>query len=210
MAILSDMWIDGTGGSAYSVGYDKVERGGSMHLDIWQNMQASFAVQAGAAGESGQEKTEQQENWCERVLANAQLSYKEIPPEERSSHHLLVQENGQAEEEGMVPYSARMKGGMIVYHGVTFQCNPKESSITLGDMSNPKDVIMIPLSGGGVLKVNYNNLDELAQALGMFSAEDLGNILRAVATFQKARSVEMEIEEEENASYNQLAQNCAS
>jgi len=50
----------------------------------------------------------------------------------------------------------------------------------LGDMTNPNDVLSIPLSGGGTLRVNKHNIGDLGKAISMFSAEDIGIILRAV------------------------------
>ena len=48
------------------------------------------------------------------------------------------------------PYSSRAENGEIHYKGTTFTCDEKTNSICLGDMSNPKDILMIidaPLFG---------------------------------------------------------------
>lgn len=37
-------------------------------------------------------------------------------------------------------------------------------------MNNEKDILTIPLSEGGTLRVNQNNLDDLSKAIGMFAA----------------------------------------
>lgn len=96
------------------------------------------------------------------------------------------------------PYSALAQDGVIQYNGVTFICDSDTNSICLGDMSNPKKVLNIPLSSGGHLKVNVDNLDAIPQASGMFSAEDMGAILRAISEYKHCTSKLEEIEEEEN------------
>lgn len=53
-----------------------------------------------------------------------------------------------------VPYGYLAKDGVITYNGVAFICDEKTNSICLGDVSDPKKTINIPLSGGGHLKVN--------------------------------------------------------
>lgn len=86
--------------------------------------------------------------------------------------------------------------GMIIYNGVTFYCDEEKNSINLGDVSNPKDVITIPLSEGGCLKVNRDNIDDLARAIGMFSPEDVNRILRALSQDAKAQKALEEIKDE--------------
>lgn len=61
-------------------------------------------------------------------------------------------------------------------------------------MSNPKNVINIPLSKGGCLRVNRDNIGDLAKAISMFSSEDIGRIMRAIAQDKKAQEVEWELE----------------
>ena len=63
-------------------------------------------------------------------------------------------------------------------------------------MSNPDNVLNIPLSKGGTLRVNRDNLGELASAISMFSAEDINLIMRAVAQDNKAQEMLNEIEDE--------------
>ena len=92
-------------------------------------------------------------------------------------------------------YFALGDGADIIYKGVCFVCNEEDNSISLGDMSDPSKVITIPLSGGGTLKVNRDNISELGRAIGMFSPEDIGNILRAIAQDRKAQETKMEIED---------------
>lgn len=93
------------------------------------------------------------------------------------------------------PYSYLAdKDGNIVYKGVTFVCDYQKNRLCLGDMSNPKNVITIPLAKGGCLCVNRDNIGMLAKAIGMFSAEDIGRIMRAIAQDNKVKEVEWELE----------------
>ena len=97
------------------------------------------------------------------------------------------------------PYGELAKDGKIQYNGVTFMCDPLTNSITLGDViSDPKKVLNIKLPSGGNLKVNVNNLDELAKAIGMFTPEDANAILRAIAEYNQCKRKMEEIEEEKN------------
>lgn len=95
-------------------------------------------------------------------------------------------------------YFALGDGSSIIYKGVCFVCNEEDNSISLGDMSDPSEVITIPLSGGGTLKVNRDNIGELGKAIGMFSPEDIGNILRAIAEDKKAQETKLEIEDDKD------------
>ena len=98
-----------------------------------------------------------------------------------------------------VPYGYLAKDGMITYNGVTFVCDEKTNSICLGDMTDKKNVLNIPLSGGGHLKVNRDNLGDLSKAIGMFSPEDVNRILRAIALDTKLQSMQQELDEMENS-----------
>ncbi len=103
-----------------------------------------------------------------------------------------------------VPYEHLAKDGVIDYNGVRFVCDEKTNSICLGDMSDEKNVLNIPLSGGGHLKVNRANLGQLSKAAGMFSPEDLNLIMRAIALDTKLQATEKEIEDTEASVGNQL------
>ena len=65
-------------------------------------------------------------------------------------------------------------------------------------MSNMNNVISIPLSDGGSLMVNRENIGELANAMSMFSPEDIKRIMCAIADDKKAQEVQNTIEEEKN------------
>ncbi len=105
-----------------------------------------------------------------------------------------------------VPYGRLAKDGVIIYNGVCFVCDEKSNSICLGDMTDKENVLNIPLSGGGHLKVNRDSLGLLSKAVGMFSPEDLNLIMRAISQDTKIQSVKKEIEDEEASIGNQLSQ----
>lgn len=101
-------------------------------------------------------------------------------------------------QEEKVPYGYLAKDGMIEYNGVVFICDEKTNSICLGDTSEKENTLVIPLVGGGCLKVNRDNLDELQKAIEMFSPEDVNRILRAIAQDNRRREMQMELEENKN------------
>ncbi len=97
------------------------------------------------------------------------------------------------------PYSYLAdENGIVEYKGVIFHCNNEKKELCLGDMSNRKNVIRIPLSGGGCLMVNRDNIDQLGKAIGMFSPEDINNILRALKLDAKIQEMKKETEEMED------------
>ena len=97
-----------------------------------------------------------------------------------------------------VPYGEMAEDGIIEYNGVVFVCDYEHNCLTLGDTTNKEDCINIPLSGGGSLMVNRNNIDALSKAIGMFSPEDVNLILRALARDKKIREMEKELDDMEN------------
>lgn len=106
--------------------------------------------------------------------------------------------NVSRKEEG-APYSYLADAnGIIDYKGVIFTCDNMRRELCLGDMTNSAEVIRIPLSGGGCLKVNRNNIDQLSKAIGMFSPEDINLILRALKMDAKIQQMKKEIEELED------------
>lgn len=110
------------------------------------------------------------------------------------------------EQEKQAPYSfLAVDDGMqkyIEHNGVVFLCDDQKQAITLGDMSNSDNVLTIPLEKGGCLKVNRDNLDDLAKAIDMFSPADVGRIMRAIASDTKVQQMKQEIEEEKNSVVN--------
>lgn len=101
--------------------------------------------------------------------------------------------------EDTAPYSYLAKDGVIEYNGVTFNCDYERNRITLGDVSNPKNCLNIPLSKGGSLVVNVDNLGDLSKAIGMFSPEDIRRIMEAIAQYNKAKEMQQEIDEDTNS-----------
>lgn len=75
---------------------------------------------------------------------------------------------------------------MITYNGVSFFCDYENNAITLGDMSDEKNVITVQLENGGCLKVNRDNIEDLSKAIAMFSPEDIRRILVALQPGRKS------------------------
>ena len=97
------------------------------------------------------------------------------------------------------PYEHLAKNGVISYHGVEFVCDAQKNAICLGDMSDQKNVLTIPLEGGGSLMVNRDSLGTLADVISMFSPEDINRLMRAIADDNKAQEAQEEIEEDTNS-----------
>ena len=137
------------------------------------------------------------ESWISRSAQKAQTGYQTAQVTKRQektdpAFGALLRDTGMK-----CPYSSMAKDGVIVYNGVTFVCDYRTNSITLGDMSDPKKVLNISLSSGGTLRVNVNNFDDLGKAAGMFTPEDLNAILRAIHQYNHCTSKLNEAEEEE-------------
>ena len=95
--------------------------------------------------------------------------------------------------EDIAPYSYLAEDGVITYNGVSFFC---DYEITLGDMSDEKNVITVQLENGGCLKVNRDNIEDLSKAIAMFSPEDIRRILVALQQDAKVRQMQQEIEQD--------------
>lgn len=89
--------------------------------------------------------------------------------------------------------------GIINYRGTIFAVDRERNNLLLGDCSNPGKCLRIPLSGGGNLLVNRDNLHDLNNAISMFSAEDIGRILRAIEVDKLAQKNAFELEDEADA-----------
>lgn len=109
-----------------------------------------------------------------------------------------VRLNRRIEGKDKVPYGEMAEDGVIEYNGVVFVCDYDHNRLTLGDTSNEKDCINIPLSGGGSLLVNRDNIDALSKAIGMFSPEDVKRILEALAKDNKIQQMKKELDDMEN------------
>ena len=88
------------------------------------------------------------------------------------------------------------ENGIVEYKGVVFQCDYENNRICLGDVSNSKNCISVPLEKGGCLVFNRNNIDDLVRAIDMFSPEDINRIMRAIAEDAKVRQTLAQIEDE--------------
>lgn len=97
------------------------------------------------------------------------------------------------------PYEGMAKDGVIAYNGVVFVGDAEKNALCLGDMSDKRNVLTIPLEGGGNLMVNRDNFGDLADAISMFSPEDRNRIMRAIANDKKAQEAQNTIEEETNS-----------
>lgn len=101
------------------------------------------------------------------------------------------------ENRGSFPYSSMAdENGIIEHNGVIFTGDKRTNSLCLGDMTEFDNILTIPLSEGGYLKVNCNNIDELSRAIDMFSPEDINRIMRAIAQHNKLKQIEQQIEDE--------------
>ena len=89
--------------------------------------------------------------------------------------------------EDIAPYSYLAEDGVITYNGVSFFCDYENNAITLGDMSDEKNVITVQLENGGCLKVNRDNIEDLSKAIAMFSPEDIRRILVALQSARCSR-----------------------
>lgn len=107
--------------------------------------------------------------------------------------------------ENDVPYGYLANNGMITYQGVTFVCDAENKRLLLGDCSNPDNCINVPLSGGGNLVFNRNNIGSISQAIGMFSPEDVSRIMKAIAEDAKSKQIQNEIDEDINETVGGLA-----
>lgn len=97
------------------------------------------------------------------------------------------------------PYSYLAEDGIIEYNGVVFVCDEEHRAICLGDMTKAEDVITIPLTEGGCLKVNRNNLSELSQAISMFSPSDIRRILVAIQQDAKCEQMKLQLDEDSDS-----------
>lgn len=104
-----------------------------------------------------------------------------------------------------VPYGYLANNGVITYQGVVFVCDAENKCLLLGDCSNLNNCIKVPLSNGGNLIFNRNNISSISQALGMFSPEDVSRIMKAIAEDAKSKQVQNEIDEDINETVGGLA-----
>lgn len=103
-------------------------------------------------------------------------------------------------EDSKNPYFMMSKDGATVnYNGVTFSCNHESGALELGDCSNREKCIRVPLAKGGSLLFNPDSIGGVNKAIGMFSAEDQGRIMRAIQMYNLASQKLEEMEEKKEA-----------
>lgn len=208
---------------AYIAGIDAVEE------EIRRQVQSEGELNLQVADAGRQDRREVWAEEWEKFVAFSKVNMERILEEDEGSKALFASVNGEelllekagsggmlkveagwAEEENhdrWFPYDCLSQDGVtITYNGITFQCDSEEHTISLGDTTRKEDTIVIPLSGGGTLLVNKNKINALGKAIGMFSPEDIGIILRTVAEYQKFASMEQEIEEEEEKEMDKMTQ----
>ena len=131
----------------------------------------------------------------EKELLQKRLMQKEMQAESNIKAVLVARTGGTLD----VPYGYLAKNGVIEYNGVIFVCDEIHNAICLGDMTDETNVLSIPLTEGGCLKVNRNNLNDLAKAISMFSPEDIKRIMEAIATDAKCQQMQQEMDETLNS-----------
>lgn len=160
----------------------------------WDNLIRKFDKTLDAI----KEEQEQRKEAMEEEEKKEPFSVSLLEPETVKRNYFMEKINGTYKGPS-VPYEYLAKDGVINYKGVIFTCNSDWNAICLGDMSNRKNVLTIPLTEGGCLMVNRDNFGDLSQAITMFSPEDQNRILRAIADDKKAQSAQNEIEEDKNS-----------
>ena len=131
----------------------------------------------------------------EKELLQKRLMKEEMQAESDLKEVLVARTGGTLN----VPYGYLAKNGVIEYNGVVFVCDEIHNAICLGDMTDESNVLSIPLSEGGCLKVNCDNISDLAKAISMFSPEDIKRIMEAIATDAKCQQMQQEMDETQNS-----------
>ena len=172
-----------TGGNAFTESvWKKMLEGVDNYLDeVKEEQQIRFA--------------KMDEEQQEKELLQKRLMQKEMQAESNIKEVLVARTGGTLD----VPYGYLAKNGVIEYNGVIFVCDEVHNAICLGDMTDEANVLSIPLSEGGCLKVNRDNINDLAKAISMFSPEDIKQIMEAIATDAKCRQMQQEMDETLNS-----------
>lgn len=111
-----------------------------------------------------------------------------------SDSKVLLDHLGEDEQE--CEYFSMAENGVISYKSAMFVCDYERNELQLGDCSNRSKCLTIPLTNGGNLVVNRDNIEELKDAITMFSPEDQLLIMKAIMMDKRAQEVLREIEEE--------------
>lgn len=147
--------------------------------------------------EAIQAEQEERKEELEHEQENAAWHVSLLEAENTKRNYFMEKLNGTYKE--TVPYGYLSENGVISYNGVTFVCDEQRNAICLGDMSDKSCVLNIPLSNGGCLMVNRENIGDLSRAISMFSPEDINLIMRAIADDNKAQEAQNTIDEEVNS-----------
>lgn len=141
-----------------------------------------------------------------RLIERIDANVEDVKKEQEERFARIDKEQAEAavlkkleEQESKTPYSYLAKDGIIEYNGVVFVCDEEHRAICLGDMTKAEDVITIPLTEGGCLKVNRNNLSELSQAISMFSPSDIRRILVAIQQDAKCEQMKLQLDEDSDS-----------
>lgn len=177
---------------------ESIVTGGNSFTDsVWNQMLESVDSYLEAVKEEQKVRfAKRDEEKEEKQLLQKRLAAeKAIKQQEESSVNvkeiLTVRTGGSTD----VPYGYLAKDGIIEYKGAVFVCDVEHHAICLGDMTNPADVLTIPLTEGGCLKVNRENIGELSKAISMFSPADVRRIMVAIAQDAKCRQMQEEMDE---------------
>lgn len=149
-----------------------------------------YFAKYGEALSAGSEEEEQEKESLTVKQDNLKQRKTEVVKGNRLREHLTG-------EDQKAPYYWLSDDGIIDYKGVIFVCDTEHNQLHLGNTSDKKNCLTIPLSKGGSLVVNRDNIDQLSKAISMFSPEDINLIMRALTEDAKARQMLEEIEDEE-------------
>lgn len=171
---------------------------GSFTVKEWDKLIAKIDKNIEAVRKEQEQRKEAQEEEALEEKKTGQAQFMSILEASDTKRHYMIEKmNGSYQPS--FPYEAYADGDTITYNGVVFSCDREKNAICLGDMSNKKDVLTIPLEGGGSLMVNRNAVGMLADAMSMFSPEDANRIMRAIADDKKAQETQQEIEDDKNS-----------
>jgi len=172
-----------TGGNAFTESvWNKMLEGVDNYLDeVKEEQKVRFA--------------KMDEEQQEKELLQKRLMEKEMQAESGIKEVLVARTGGTLD----VPYGYLAKNGVIEYNGVIFVCDEVHNAICLGDMTDESEVLSIPLTEGGCLKVNRDNISDLAKAISMFSPEDIRRIMETIATDAKCHQMQQEMDETLNS-----------
>lgn len=172
-------------------------------LEAWRKALDSYVDYVQDRIENGPEKFQigksefSVEEW-DKLMKKIDNDIDAVKEEQKQRAEKIINQKMNGENPGKW-YLLADDNGIVTYNGVTFTLDSEKQQLCLGDMDDKDNVLWIPLSGGGTLKVNRNNIDDLGKAIGMFSPEDINRILRAIAEDAQRRRKLNEIEDDKNS-----------